>query len=108
MSHELLVRGERISVIAFMSMNGMLDCKTVKHSVDGETFCQLMETSLLPHLMTFNGVNPHSVIVMDNCSIHHVAPVVEMVHQLGALVHFLPPYSPDYNPIEEAFSKVKS
>ena len=107
-SHELFVRGERISAIAFMSMNGMLDCKTVKHSVDGETFCQFMETSLLPHLMTFNGVNPHSVIVMDNCSIHHVAPVVEMVHQLGTLVHFLPPYSPDYNPIEEAFSKVKS
>ena len=45
---------------------------------------------------------------MDNCSIHHVAPVVEMVHQLGTLINFLPPYSPDYNPIEEAFSKVKS
>ena len=49
--------------------------------------------------MTFNGVNPHSV---------HVHAVVEMVHEIGALVHFLPPYSPDYNPIEEAFSKVKA
>ena len=107
-SYELLVRGERISAIAFMSMNGMLDCKTVKHSVDGETFCQFMQTSLLPHLMNFNGSNPHSILVMDNCSIHHVAPVVEMVHEVGALVHFLPPYSPDFNPIEEAFSKVKA
>ena len=107
-SYELLVRGERISAIAFMSMNGMLDCKTVKHSVDGETFCQFMQTSLLPHLMNFNGSNPHSILVMDNCSIHHVAPVVQMVHEVGALVHFLPPYSADFNPIEEAFSKVKA
>ena len=107
-SHELLVRGERISAIAFMSMSGMLDCKTVKHSVNGETFYQFMQTAVLPHLMTFNGANPHSVLIMDNCSIHHVDAVVKMVHEVGALVHFLPPYSPDYNPIEEAFSKVKA
>ena len=57
--------------------------------------------------MPFNGTNPHSVVVMDNCAIHHVHGIVEMIHEVGALVHFLPPYSPDYNPIEEAFSKVK-
>ena len=87
MSQLLLVRGERISAIAFMSMSGMLDCKTVKHSVDGETFYQFMQTSVLPHLMNFNGVNPHSVLVMDNCSIHHISAVVQMVHEVGALVH---------------------
>ena len=54
--------------------------------------------------MTVNGVNPHSVLVMDNCSIHHVNTTV---YEVGALVHFLPPYSPDDYPIEEAFSKVK-
>jgi hypothetical protein len=53
-SHELLIRGQRISAIVFMSMSGMLDCKTVKHSVNGETFYQF---SVLPHLMTFNGVS---------------------------------------------------
>lgn len=58
--------------------------------------------------MPFNGTNPHSVIVLDNASIHHVDEVVELLDSLGALVLFLPPYSPDYNPIEEAFSKVKS
>ena len=57
-SHKLLVRGERISAIAFMSLSGMLDCKTVKHSVNGETFYQSMQATVLPHLMTFNGVNP--------------------------------------------------
>ena len=104
-SHELLVRGERISAIAFMSM---LNCKTVKHSVNGETFYDFIQTALLPHLMTFNGTNPHSVVIMDNCSIHHVDAVIRMIHEVGALVHFLPPYSPDYNPIEEAFSKMKT
>lgn len=45
---------------------------------------------------------------MDNCSIHHIPGVVEMIQEVGALVHFLPPYSPDFNPTEEAFSKVKA
>ena len=67
-----------------------------------------METTVLPHLMTFNGVNPHSVLIMDNYSIHHIHAVVKMVHEVGALVHFLHSYSPDYNPIEETFSKVKA
>ena len=46
---------------------------------------------------------------MDNCSIHHIDEVTELIQQTGALVHWLPPYSPDYNnPIEEALSKTKS
>ena len=91
MSHKLLVRGERISAIAFMSMNGMLDCKTVKYKVNGNTFYEFMQTTVLPHLMPFDGINPHSVLVMDNCSIHHVEGIVEMVHEVGALTHPLLP-----------------
>ncbi len=45
---------------------------------------------------------------MDNCSIHHVQEIVEIIEDTGAMLHFLPPYSPDLNPIELAFSKVKS
>ena len=45
---------------------------------------------------------------MDNASIHHIDGIVDMITSIGALVIFLPPYSPDYNPIEEAFSKVKT
>ena len=44
---------------------------------------------------------------MDNCSIHHIHEVTSTIRETGAILHFLPPYSPDYNPIEEAFSKVK-
>ncbi len=58
--------------------------------------------------MPFNGVNPHSVVVLDNCSIHHIEEVHTMLEEVGVMVLFLPPYSPDLNPNEEAFSKVKT
>ncbi len=55
--------------------------------------------------MPFDGNNPHSVVILDNCSIHHVEGITEMMQEVGALVQFLHPYSPNYNPIEEAFQK---
>ena len=58
--------------------------------------------------MPFDGTNPHSVVVLDNCSIHHCADVEATLRDIGVLVHYLPPYSPDLNPIEEAFSEVKT
>ena len=45
---------------------------------------------------------------MDNCSIHHVKETQNVLDDAGVITHYLPPYSPDYNPIELAFSKVKS
>ena len=107
-SEKLLVRCKRISTIAFMSVNGMLDCKTVSGSVDGTIFYDFVQTLLIHHLMPFDGHNPHSVVILDNCSIHHMEETVRMIQEVGEIVHFLPPYSPDFNPIEEAFSKVKS
>ena len=62
---------------------------------------------LLPKLMPFNGTNDNSVLIMDNCSIHHTGEVEDVLYDAGVITHFLPPYSPDYNPIELAFSKVK-
>ena len=44
---------------------------------------------------------------MDNCSIHHIQEVTRTIKETEAILHFLPPYSPDYNSIDEAFSKVK-
>ncbi len=45
---------------------------------------------------------------MDNCSVHHIDTVTDMIPNCGALIRFLPPYSPDLNPIEFVFSKVKA
>ena len=104
-SRKFLSRGTRINSIAFISVCGVLDCKTYKHTVDGETFYNFVQSSLLPHLMPFDGHNPHSVVIMDNCAIHHVSGIREMIEEVGALLLYLPPYSPDFNPIEEAFPK---
>ena len=57
--------------------------------------------------MPCDGQNPNSIIVMDNCSVHHVHEVVDLIRQSGILLLFLPPYSPDLNPAEEAFSYIK-
>jgi len=45
---------------------------------------------------------------MDNCSIYNTKEVVDTIEETGAILHFLPPYSPDFNPIENAFSKIKT
>ena len=103
-----LSRGKHISAIACMSTAGLLDVKTHAGTVDGEVFYGFVQTRLLPKLMPYNGTNPHSVVVLDNCAIHHVNAIVKSIEEVGALVYFLPPYSPDLNPIEELFSKVKT
>ena len=58
--------------------------------------------------MPFDSVNPHSIVIMDNASIHHTGDSIELIESIGALVIFIPPYSPDLNAIEEAFSSIKS
>ena len=107
-AHRLQVRGQRLSSIAIMSIAGVLDCEVVSGSVDGEVYYDFVRKRLLPHLMPFNGTNPHSVVVLDNASIHHVQGIMSMVEEVGALVLYLPPHSPDFNPIEELFSKIKT
>lgn len=103
----LLVRGKRFSAVGIMCIDGLLDTYITDHTIDGEEFCTFIERCLLPQLLPFNGTNPRSVVIMDNASIHHVEPAVELIEEHGAMLHFLPPYSPDLDPIEEAFSKVK-
>lgn len=105
---KLLVRGERISVISAMNEDGIVALKIVKGTVDGDEFLEFVERELLPTLMPFDGYNPNSIVILDNCAVHHVEGVASMITEVGALVHFLPPYSPDFNPIEECFSKVKA
>ena len=104
----LLVRGQRVSAIACMSMDGILDVKIHKETTTGDVFYEFIHTHLIPHLCPFDGLNSKSVVILDNCSIHHCAEVESTLREIGVMVHFLPPYSPDLNPIEEAFSKVKT
>ena len=103
----ILCRGKRISAVASMTVDGFLDAYCTTGSVK-EVFCNFVERKLLSQLMPFDGANPRSIVMLDNASIHHTGRAVELIQSVGALVHFIPPYSPDLNPIEELFSKVKA
>ena len=107
-SRRLLCRGKRVNSVAAMDMNGVICVDSTTASLNGDVFCDFLECSLLPQLLPFNGTNPRSIVFLDNASIHHVSHAVSLIQSVGALVHFLPPYSPDLNPIEELFSKVKA
>ena len=104
-SHKRFIRGEHISAIAVMSSEGLLDCKVVEGSVNGNEFYIFVHTHLIPHLQPFNGRNPYRVVFLNNASIHHIEDVVKAIEDVGGIVHFFPPYLPDLNPIEELFSK---
>ena len=72
-------------------------------------FQEFLKSTVLPILQPFNYSNLHSVVVMDNASIHHTEGVADLIeNQAGARLIYLPPYSPDLNPAEEVFSQVKS
>ena len=62
------------------------------------------ESTISSNVITWGcSSNPHSIIILDNSSIHHVDGIADMIQEVGALVMYLPPYH--YNPIEELFSK---
>ena len=75
--------------------------------MDAQIFFAFVRGSLIPNMLPFDGSSPRSVAVMDNYSIHHADSVKELFRQAGVLLIFLPPYSPDHNPIKLAFAKVK-
>ncbi len=103
----LILRGKRYSAIGILSTERVEDVYITDGSVNGETLLDFVQRDMLPLLMPFDGHNPNSIVIMDNASIHHVDQVVELITSVGALVRFLPPYSPDMNPIEEVFAEVK-
>ena len=90
------------------SIDGVIDVHITSESVNGEIFCNFIERYLMPHSLPFDGYNPKSIVVLDNASIHHVEPAMKLLEETGALILFLPPYSPDLMPIEECFSKIES
>lgn len=107
--HRILLRGKRFSVVPVMSTEGIHDIHIIEGTMNGERFEEFLKTTVLPILQPFNWINQHSVVIMDNASIHHTEGVIDLIeNQAGARLIFLPPYSPDLNPAEEVFSQVKS
>jgi len=106
--HRFMVRGTRYSAIPVLSTEGIHDVCLFEGSVNGDRMQDFVINYLLPILKPFNWSNSHSVVVMDNASIHHVQGVVDLIENHGSRILFLPPYSPDLNPLEEVFSQAKS
>jgi transposase len=70
--------------------------------IDGESFRAYVEQCLAPTL------HPGDIVVMDNLASHKVAGIKQAIERAGAELRYLPPYSPDLNPIEQFFAKLKA
>ena len=90
-----------LTILGAMSVGGMIATMTVEAATDAEIFLAYLDHVLCPQL------KPGQVVIMDNLSSHKVAGVRERIEACGASVLYLPPYSPDLNPIEKAWSKLK-
>ena len=84
-----------------MSVRGMIATMTVEAATDAEIFLASLDHVLCPQLQ------PGQVVIMDNLSSHKVAGVRERIEAVRASLLYLPPYSPDLNPIEKAWAKLK-
>lgn len=88
-----------------MASQGILTREFTTGTMNGDKFFDFIRGSLIPCMQQFPA--PNSILVMDNCSIHHVQQVKDELQLAGIMVIFLPPYSPKFNPCEEMFSYVK-
>ncbi len=96
-------RGKNQTLIASMTLQGgMGEAVSIKGATDAELFETYVEEFLAPTL------EAGRVVVLDGLGAHRTNKVRELIEERGAEIVFLPSYSPDLNPIEEAFSKVKS
>jgi transposase len=87
--------------VAALRARGLTAPVVVDGAMNGELFLAYVKQQLAPTL------RPGDIVVMDNLSSHKAAGVREAIEAVGAKVLYLPPYSPDFNPIELAFSKLK-
>jgi len=94
-------RWKIMTIIGAMSLRGILASMTIEEATDGDIFLAYVEHILCPAL------KHGDVVVMDNLSSHKIKAVRQLIEKAGAEVLYLPPYSPDLNPIEKAWSKLK-
>ena len=91
----LLVRGKRISAIAALSWTtGIVDVDLTTESVNGDAFYDFVCSTLIPNMHPYDGLSPNSIVVMDNCSIHHVAEVQQLLDDAGIPVDLLTTLQP--------------
>jgi transposase len=87
---------------AALRLNGLTAPMVLDGPMSGDAFLAYVEQVLVPTL------EPGDLVVMDNLPAHRRTGVRSAIEAAGAQLHFLPPYSPDFNPIENAFAKLKA
>lgn len=90
-----------LTVLAALTIDGVLASMSVPSPTDGDVFLAFVEQVLAPRLESGH------VVILDNLRAHKVDGVRQLIESRGATVLYLPPYSPDFNPIEQAWSKLK-
>jgi transposase len=95
-------RSKNVSVISAVSIKKVLVQWSVLGAVDRAMFEEFVANQLVPALWV------GAIVIMDNCSIHKGSEVERLLKEAGVMLIYLPPYSPDFSPIENAWSKLKS
>jgi hypothetical protein len=98
-------RGQRISTLAAYGNSGFMAWKHTKGTFSRQRFHEAFVSTILPHLNPFP--MPNSIVIMDNARIHMYKELEGAIESRGALLFYLPPYSPHINPIENAFALLK-
>jgi transposase len=93
--------GKNMTLLASLTLEGMSDSMLVEGAVTIPVFEAFVEHVLLPTL------RPGDIVIMDNLSAHKSSRVERLLRKRGCTLLFLPAYSPDFSPIEQAFSKIK-
>ena len=95
-------RGKNTTLIASLSLEGIGASMIIEGAANGAAFEAYVEHILVPSLQE------GQMVVMDNLRVHKTARVRQLIEEKGCQLRFLPAYSPDFSPIEEAFSKLKT
>jgi transposase len=90
------------TVFASLTQHGMGECMAIEGAADGDAFVAYLREFLVPMLV------PGQIVALDNLSVHKDDRVAPLIVAAGCRLCYLPSYSPDFNPIELAFSKVKT
>jgi transposase len=88
-------------MLSSIRLDGSTECIVVDGAMDKAMFSEYIAQILCPAL------RPNDIVIMDNLSAHKNPDVAEYINKCGAALLYLPPYSPDFNPIENMWSKVK-
>ncbi len=95
-------RGRNVSIIGAIGLDGVIAQYSILGATDGLTFEAFIAQKLVPKLW------PGACIIMDNCSIHKGQEIEALITKAGARLIYLPPYSPEFSPIENCWSKIKN